>query len=522
MANLPHDFPAPEPSGILPNTYPKSHAVWTIDIDAGSGQRHGDAVMVSDDLPTPTPEPTPTPTPTPTLEPTPEPTPEVTPEPTLEPTEELAFDEQPLCTGTGKPGKTLTGAMGTAKGGVLPYKPYVAKWRRKIGNAGDWTDITEFSEEDPQTYVVTDDDVGDKLNFFQKIEDAAGMVKQTGSSKVINTPPALVVSTPVVTGQPIVGETLTCSVPTVTGGFGPYQFDYFWVDESNAMIWEANYMGNTTQVIAYDLGKMMKCLVTVTDKGWSNGETVTVSSQSVGPITQTSIAPVAAEVDSRAYDSNDTITTMNGNEHILMLTPGGGSLHPSYSWEVRQGSARLSPVGNTCVMIVQTEPPGQVQIQGNIRDDFSSDQVQGVRFSFYVGEGLANKDHPAKPTWNPVYEPLGDEMTVQCNETVVIEQDVESNYQVVYEWTVTDPYHIHSGQDEHDTPINLANMQRLYPEMGWVEAIAAGPQLVLHCTNPPDGEQNARFHLRHSAWIKHPMIAESPSHSFYTKVTFLP
>lgn len=42
---LPHDSKAPEPSGILPNTYPDSHAVWTIEVDGGSGQRYGDAVM---------------------------------------------------------------------------------------------------------------------------------------------------------------------------------------------------------------------------------------------------------------------------------------------------------------------------------------------------------------------------------------------------------------------------------------------------------------------------------------------
>ena len=42
---LPHDSKAPDPSGILPNTYPDSHAVWTIEVDEGSGQRYGDAIL---------------------------------------------------------------------------------------------------------------------------------------------------------------------------------------------------------------------------------------------------------------------------------------------------------------------------------------------------------------------------------------------------------------------------------------------------------------------------------------------
>ena len=53
---LPHDSVAPPPSGILPNTFPDSHAVWTVDVDAGSGQRHGDAVMETGPSPGPGPE----------------------------------------------------------------------------------------------------------------------------------------------------------------------------------------------------------------------------------------------------------------------------------------------------------------------------------------------------------------------------------------------------------------------------------------------------------------------------------
>ena len=42
---LPPDGPSPPPSGILPNTFPDSVAVWTVVIDPSSGQRTGDAVM---------------------------------------------------------------------------------------------------------------------------------------------------------------------------------------------------------------------------------------------------------------------------------------------------------------------------------------------------------------------------------------------------------------------------------------------------------------------------------------------
>lgn len=60
---LPPDGPSPPPSGILPNTFPDSVAVWTVVVDPNSGQQTGDAVMQPGSGPTPDPEPDPEPDP---------------------------------------------------------------------------------------------------------------------------------------------------------------------------------------------------------------------------------------------------------------------------------------------------------------------------------------------------------------------------------------------------------------------------------------------------------------------------
>ena len=306
-----------------------------------------------------------------------------TPDPP-DPPEELKFDQQPSNTGTAKVGKTLTGVMGTAKGGVKPYKPYVAKWRYRVGD-DPWVDITEWSTDDPQEYVVRGYDSAHKINFYQKIEDAAGTVKQTGSIKTVEPPPALVVETPVVTGQPWVGETLTCSEPTVSGGVGPYAIDYFWVDEDNVTALDAR-MGPTTMVTTYDVGKMMYCLVMVKDNGWDGGESVTVDSNRIGPIDQRTIGNVVYSVDSTPVAINDTVPTRQGNSHVILMEIDGNAANPLYTFDVRQGQARLTPNGNTCIVIIESDPPMGVNIQCNVQDNNTVEQTTGQRLVFAVGE----------------------------------------------------------------------------------------------------------------------------------------
>ncbi len=91
-------------------------------------------------------------------------------------------------------------------------------------------------------------------------------------------------ATAATSGSPVVGETLVCSEPVITGGIGPYQRDYGWTDDSNAMIFESRYHGQTFVLTDQEIGKNMKCIVQCTDKGWSGGQSIPVTSNSVGPV----------------------------------------------------------------------------------------------------------------------------------------------------------------------------------------------------------------------------------------------
>jgi hypothetical protein len=291
-------------------------------------------------------------------------------------------------------GQTVEARTAEYVGGVEPVT-YRYRFQTKAKGADSWDNgswINTTNEKNPVFRSIVDTG---QIKFQSQARDASDPTVQLNSItgvKTIVDPSALVVSTPVVTGEPIVGQTLTCSEPTVSGGVGPYQIDYFWVDESGVIVWENDYMGNTTIVVSYDIDKYMKCLVVVTDKGYAKGESVTVSSNSVGPVRAPLIGDFTVEVDSSPYDytDNQVIDTMNGTEHIAMIASRTGDPGVTYNWTVRQGQARLTANRGTCIINIQSNPPQGVQVQCDIINQHASDNPKTFRIGFYVGDGSSN------------------------------------------------------------------------------------------------------------------------------------
>ena len=154
----------------------------------------------------------------------------------------------------------------------------------------------------------------------------------------------LVVGNPVLTGQAIVGYTLSCSEPSVEGGSGDCQFDYFWVDETNVMVWESTYMGQTTKVVEYDLGKKMKCLVTVTDR--VTGETETVASNEVGPVNRPVLPEFDVWVNGELHEDPTADVGVEPNGTVVIevrqMPVSNAPADLTYDWKIRNGTGRLS------------------------------------------------------------------------------------------------------------------------------------------------------------------------------------
>ena len=82
---------------------------------------------------------------------------------------------------------------------------------------------------------------------------------------------------------PKVGQTIHCTQPKVTGGVGPFQYDYMWT-ENNEIIFESRFLTNTFLLTNEESGKLMACIVNVTDKGAPSTQSISVKSNDVGPV----------------------------------------------------------------------------------------------------------------------------------------------------------------------------------------------------------------------------------------------
>jgi len=284
-------------------------------------------------------------------------------------------------------GETVTAMTATFTGGLEPIT-YQYRWQTKDLSTDAWTSGSWVATTNAKNAVTFDITAGGQVRLQSQAFDSSDPVQKVNSYTGVKDVafPTLTVSEPVITGEPLVGETLTCAEPTVSGGLAPYTIGYWWTNaETNSAIFENRYMRQTLVLTEEDDGISYYCAVTVTS---ADGQTVTVGSNTLGPVLIPLLGTLTATVDGVGYDhlSPPTLNTGNGNSHTLSVTIGGNAIRETYSWEVRQGSANITGSGNTVTVNITSEPPQGVQIQCNIRDDNASDSPQNYRTLFYVGD----------------------------------------------------------------------------------------------------------------------------------------
>ena len=157
-------------------------------------------------------------------------------------------------------------------------------------------------------------------------------------------PPALdplEVQEPTVTGDAIVGYTLTCSEPSITGGSGDVQITYYWQDASNKRVL---YMGGSTQVVQVaDIGRTLCCQVVVIDQ--ETNEQVIVVSNAVGPVNRPTLPDYSVLIDDQPYDGVSVGVQPNGILTIAAVADDPVLFPPkdvTFGWEIRQGGGRFN------------------------------------------------------------------------------------------------------------------------------------------------------------------------------------
>ena len=523
---LPHDSVAPPPSGILPNTFPDSIAVWTIEVDAGSGQSHGVAVMqpsgAAPDPPDPGPDPEP--------------------------------ERDPITVTTGaswadlndyEVGSEVFANVAAYSGGNPDTTTYRYRWQTKPTADDAWTNgkWTNYSDHAMEVSITLTD--GGQIRFQCQARDTSvDPVEQVNSFTPVKTvpwPELDVVHKPdfldgtqeengkLATYPPCyAGQELPFLTGEWSGGVPPvvYEFrhkeqmaDGSWIADDAFQAQTNEVKQRTVQINAKgECGVQMHIESRATDaegnREWNNGP--------LRDIVVPSLGEPSAFIDDVPYNpGSDTPTVEEGQAVALYVDlPDNDGGRPTWTWEVRSGAARLTPNGPYCVAFNETPGGNPFSVQVNFVDNNCEPTGDSVRFSMWTGASLKDQAPPAAPTWEALCEPLGDTLELAVGERHVIEQEYDSNYQVSYRWSVHDPYGVNTLPNERDIQITLENMQRLYPEMEWVEAQAAGPQLILHCKNPPEGDVPNRIHISFTAEVKHPMLQEPPHQYSYTKFIF--
>ena len=198
------------------------------------------------------------------------------------------------------------------------------------------------------------------------------------------------VAAPTVTGDPCVGYTLSCSEPVVTGGSGNFQFDYFWVDETNVIVWEAPKMAPTTTVTEYDLGKTMKCLVSVTDKDIQGSQAVTVESNSTIAVFRPTLGDFQAYVDDVLVEGEAIGVTPSQLCGCLVQVDDPVGFPPkdvSFNWELRTGTGSLrgDNGGPFIGYLAPDHAPAGALVTCSVASAHASD-VQSVQIEFLISE----------------------------------------------------------------------------------------------------------------------------------------
>ena len=247
-------------------------------------------------------------------------------------------------------GETVEGKTAEFTGGKPPVN-YRYRFQTQAEGSDSWVNQPWTTTTNAKNSVFFELVESGKVKFQSQARDANDPIVQlnsTAGTKTVTAPivyDPLVVGDPVATGDAFVGYTLTCSEPSVDGGSGDTSIDYYWVDAATkAIVWESTYMGNTTTIIDYDLGKTMYCLVVVTDR--VTGDSISKESNHKGPINRPALPEYETYVNSELYDDpSQQIGVLPGGSVVCEVRPETISNPPldlAYEWKIRTGTGRLS------------------------------------------------------------------------------------------------------------------------------------------------------------------------------------
>lgn len=149
-------------------------------------------------------------------------------------------------------------------------------------------------------------------------------------------------------------------------------------------------MANTAKIIDYDLGKTMKCLVTVTDN--VTGENTTVASNEIGPINRPIVPEFDVWVNGELHDDPSKQVGVSPGGSVPIEVRAEPATNPAvdmtYKWAIRTGTGRLSgdDTATGIIYIAPDEHPAGGLVVCTVQSRDAADQATAAEVTILTAE----------------------------------------------------------------------------------------------------------------------------------------
>ena len=281
-------------------------------------------------------------------------------------------------------GDTISFTTATYTGGDPDSTIYRYRFQTRDTPEDGWTNGSWTSYDNTTVTVTKTVDSPGQMKFQSQARDTStDPVTQVNSfSSTVTVPaPPLVVGTPVASGLPFVGETITCSQPTVSGGVAPYTYIYTWkvVQAPAEGAWST---GSAVVVPKGVVGKTGFCEVTVED---AFGTTEIVSSNPLGPVEYREFGDISVTVNDLAYDTAVApLLTILMNDPLPAVVSITGDATPTYTWGARAEYPLMVGTQGAASTVLTFPSEGNAVVTCDLRDPNTEEVTTSIIINFFV------------------------------------------------------------------------------------------------------------------------------------------